>query len=342
MPINKTDSGRPLVSVFCTAYNHEKYIRRCLDGFIMQKTDFPFEVLVHDDASTDRTAEIIREYEEKYPEIIKPIFQAENQYSKKVKIFSAFLLPKARGEFVACCEGDDYWTDPLKLQKQVDAMRAHPECRLCVHLVEDVSENEQPIGATCPHISFPTGVLTSEEFIGKNGDYFFQHSSFFQYRADIEKYYRDFPRFAEISDVGDKPFLLYFGQLGSVYYINEPMSCYRQNSVSSWTTNLARGGREKILLHLETTVRVFKEFDNFSSGRFSAVLKPIILRAEFDAACVRFPFREPLQKRYREIYAALSLKARLRIWLFAAFPHLLPRIETARRRKRLNGKNKCK
>lgn len=120
----------PLVSIICTAYNHGPFIRQCLDGFMMQKTNFPFEVLVHDDASTDNTAEIIREYEDKYPDIIKPIYQTENQYSKGVKIGLTYLYPNAKGKYIAECEGDDYWTDPLKLQKQVDFLEANLECGL--------------------------------------------------------------------------------------------------------------------------------------------------------------------------------------------------------------------
>lgn len=125
----------PLVSIVCITYNHEPYIRQCLDGFMMQQTDFPFEVLIHDDASTDRTAEIIREYAAKYPDIIKPIYQTENQYSKGVKIGVTYLYPRAKGKYIAECEGDDYWTDPLKLQKQVDFLEEHPDYSLCFHRV---------------------------------------------------------------------------------------------------------------------------------------------------------------------------------------------------------------
>jgi len=121
----------PLVSIVTLAYNHGKYIRQCLEGFVMQITDFPFEVIIHDDASTDDTAKIIREYEKKYPDIIKPIFQTENQYSNGVAIGATYLYPKARGKYIAECEGDDWWTDPHKLQKQVDYMEAHPKCSMC-------------------------------------------------------------------------------------------------------------------------------------------------------------------------------------------------------------------
>ncbi|WP_455508880.1 glycosyltransferase [Butyricimonas paravirosa] len=112
--------GLPLVSIDCITYNQAPYIRQCLDGFLMQKTDFLFEILVHDDASTDGTSDIIREYEMNYPDLIKPIYQKENQYSKGIGISATFQFPRAKGKYIAMCEGDDYWIDPLKLQKQVD------------------------------------------------------------------------------------------------------------------------------------------------------------------------------------------------------------------------------
>lgn len=118
---------KPLVSICCLAYNHEPFIRQCLDGFFMQKNNFEFEVLIHDDASTDRTADIIREYELKYPSIIKPIYQTENQYIKKIGISRTFQFPRAKGKYIALCEGDDYWTDPQKLQKQIDFLETHPD-----------------------------------------------------------------------------------------------------------------------------------------------------------------------------------------------------------------------
>lgn len=120
-----------LVSIWCTAYNHESYIRQCLEGFVMQKTNFKFEAIVHDDASTDSTAAIIMEYAEKYPDIIQPIFQIENQYSQKhINMMQTFFMPRAKGKYIALCEGDDYWTDPYKLQRQVDFLENHHDYSL--------------------------------------------------------------------------------------------------------------------------------------------------------------------------------------------------------------------
>ena len=120
-----------LVSVYCATYNHVTFIRQCLEGFVMQKTSFPFEVLIHDDASTDGTQDIVREYAARYPDIIKPIYQKENQFSKGVKIYLTYVFPRVKGKYIAMCEGDDYWTDPYKLQKQVDFLESHPDYVMC-------------------------------------------------------------------------------------------------------------------------------------------------------------------------------------------------------------------
>ena len=136
-----------LVAIKCLAYNHEPYIRECLEGFVMQKTNFRFVAIVHDDASTDKTADIIREYEAKYPEIIKPIYETENQYSKHDGSIGRIMnaaIDATGAKYVALCEGDDYWTDPYKLQKQVDFLEEHEEYSMCFHrskvLLEKMSE----------------------------------------------------------------------------------------------------------------------------------------------------------------------------------------------------------
>lgn len=123
------DMPTPLVSISCITYNHENFIRKAIESFLAQRTSFPIEILIHDDASTDRTADIIREYEQEYPELIFPIYQTENQYSKG-GLPDRINRERARGKYLAYCEGDDYWTDPLKLQKQVDFLEAHPDYSL--------------------------------------------------------------------------------------------------------------------------------------------------------------------------------------------------------------------
>lgn len=131
---------QPLVAIQCTVYNHESYLRECLDGFVMQLTNFPFVAIVHDDASTDKSADIIREYAAKYPDIIHPIYEEENQYSKGTlsKIMDDATVATG-AKYIALCEGDDYWSDPKKLQKQVDFMETHLDYSMCFHKVKVLS-----------------------------------------------------------------------------------------------------------------------------------------------------------------------------------------------------------
>jgi glycosyltransferase involved in cell wall biosynthesis len=139
-----------MVSISCLTYNHEPYIREAIESFLNQKTTFPFEILIHDDASTDKTAEIIREYELKNPHLIKPIYQTENHYVKKYKTIVQVQRGRAKGKYYAMCEGDDYWTDPYKLQKQVDFLEANPKFSFCFHdaciLNQGTGEKQKRIG----------------------------------------------------------------------------------------------------------------------------------------------------------------------------------------------------
>ena len=126
-------AGYPLVSVVCIAYNQCKYIRDALNGFLLQVTDFEIEVIVHDDASTDGTSDVLRAYQHEHPELFKLIIQKENQYRKIGFGFVDDVFKQARGRYIAICEGDDYWTDPAKLQKQVDALESNPGSTMCFH-----------------------------------------------------------------------------------------------------------------------------------------------------------------------------------------------------------------
>jgi glycosyltransferase involved in cell wall biosynthesis len=147
-------NDQPLVSIIYHTYNHELFVKDAIEGFLKQKTKFSFEVLIHDDASTDATAEIIREYQQNYPELFRTILQKENQFSKGIRPWIAYLFPLAKGKYIAMCDGDDYWTDPLKLQKQVDFLEANPEYSLCFHTVKVIAPN---------HLKYKEGIFTHLE-----------------------------------------------------------------------------------------------------------------------------------------------------------------------------------
>ncbi|MFZ2266849.1 MAG: glycosyltransferase [Azonexus sp.] len=142
---NWPEGTEPVVSICCITYNHEHFLVDCLEGFLRQETSFPVEILLHDDASTDATPDIVKRYAEKYPQVIKPICQKVNQWSQGKKINPEFNFPRARGEFLALCEGDDYWSDETKLQQQVDCLRANPAAVICYGKVIGINQHGAPV-----------------------------------------------------------------------------------------------------------------------------------------------------------------------------------------------------
>ena len=218
------------VSICCLVYNHEPYLRKTLEGFVSQKTNFDFEVLIHDDASTDESANIIREYCEKYPSIFRPVYQAENQHSKKVPISKTFLYPMVRGKYVALCEGDDYWCDSSKLQLQYDYMETHPQCSMCTHDTAYIDFNGDYLGH-CVNGSRANHNYSASAVIKADGAGLFQTSSFFAKRHIIV----DLPTTYYITGIGDLPIAIYAGVSGYVHYIGRVMSCYRTGHAGSWS-----------------------------------------------------------------------------------------------------------
>ncbi len=225
------NAQHPLVSIRCLVYNHEPYLRQCLDGFVMQKTNFPFEAIVHDDASTDNSAAIIREYEEKYPHIIKPVYQTENQYSKKdgslKRALNSAMSPSSR--YIAVCEGDDYWTDPLKLQKQVDFLEAHPDYSMCFHETQRYSQRRG-----CFYSEVPTYNKSREARVKdliETGSPFVSTCSILYRRSLLDCY----PDYCRRCHVGDLPLQVFCAVNGKCFYIRDTMAVYRVDNPGSWS-----------------------------------------------------------------------------------------------------------
>lgn len=147
-----SDNIVPIVSIQCLAYNHEKYIRDCLDGIVSQKTNFRYEAIVHDDASTDGTQSVIMEYASKYPDVIKPIIEKENLYSNNIGKLRHIMQANLNGKYIAFCECDDYWTDSFKLQKQVDFLESHPDYSMCFHSAQIKYEIESMSWLDCENV----------------------------------------------------------------------------------------------------------------------------------------------------------------------------------------------
>lgn len=309
--------AQPTVSVVCIAYNQVKYIRQCMESIVSQKTTFPFHLLIHDDCSTDGTTEIIREFEEKYPDIVKPLYEEENQYKKGGVMPSYLVLPHVTGEYVAFCEGDDYWDDPLKLQKQYDALKAHPECRMCVHRVKTVWENGEDANISIPNKFSGTQIIPGKTFIRSVEDFQFHLLSFFFRGDDIRAYIGNLPNFAQIADVGDECYELYFGQLGDVVFLDEPMACHRAASIGSWNS---RNKEDKRVKHHEKMIAAMQAYDEYTQGKYHDICEHYILHQHYHIVTIRKDYKTQLKKEFREFYQNYGLKYKLRLRLNAYCP----------------------
>ena len=263
-----------LVTVFCLAYNHEKYIRTTFEGFIKQKTTFKFKVLVHDDCSTDSTPEIIREYMEKYPDMFEAILQDENKYQQGIDIEDRYILPKITTKYVASCECDDYWTDPNKLQMQVDYMEKHPDCSLCVHNTEKILENGESTGKSFNPSRKEQDYTFKDIALSEPSAYF--HFSSLMWRNDT---FREKNPAFEMRGIGDYPMALYFASIGYIHYIPRIMSCYRLNSIGSWSSMMDSDNSKKVTQH-KNIIKGFKSIDEFTKQKYSSIIKKAINREE--------------------------------------------------------------
>lgn len=247
------------VSIICNTYNHEKFIKATLDGFLMQKTSFKYEVLIHDDASTDGTAEIIREYEEKHPEIIKPICQSENHFSKHLPISRKYQYPRAKGKYFAFCEGDDCWTCENKLQLQYDYMESHPSCSMTCHnsvrydFETGKSNVENPID--------DSGIVSPYDIICQPKETWIATASIFA-RAEIIK---NASKIYQLSPVGDYAIRLMCLSAGDIYYDKTPMSIYNYKHPGSWSS----GAWKKIRNKADSSIVFLEEYNKLTGYRFN-------------------------------------------------------------------------
>lgn len=214
------ETDKIMVSISTITFNHAKYIRQCLDGMLAQECDFRFEILIHDDASTDGTEEIIREYEEKHPDIIRPLYEKENQWVKGRRGSAVFNFPRAKGKYIALCEGDDYWIDPLKLQKQVDFLEANEDYGL-VHtdFLKYIQKEDQFEG------------LVIERHVGDIFEYLIKGNEIGTltalFRATLLNSYPIDAIDKEGFKMGDYPLWLHIAKHSKIGYLNDVTSVYR-------------------------------------------------------------------------------------------------------------------
>jgi glycosyltransferase involved in cell wall biosynthesis len=217
-------STKPLLSICCITYNQEKYLRQCLEGFIMQKANFEYEILVFDDASNDNSQNIILEYSNEYDNIIT-FFQTENQWSKGRYGLLEWLFPAAKGKYIALCEGDDYWTDPLKLQKQVDFLEANPDYVLCFHPVSILKTNGEIVDDFITKV--PENYETIET-LARLGNYI--HTPSVVFRNVIKEFPFEFSQ----SPIGDYFLYMMLAEHGKLKCLQDNMAVYREG-IGVWS-----------------------------------------------------------------------------------------------------------
>lgn len=309
-----------MVSICCLAYNHEKYLRKALESFVMQQTDFDYEVIVHDDASTDGTIRIIQEYAQKYPDIIKPIFQKENQHSKGIKISATFVYPAAQGKFIALCEGDDYWTDPLKLQKQVDYMQAHPDCRLCFTNGRYIRHG-QLAERVIPYVKRSLKVYRSGDADYDMGQMaLLDHvptASLLFYREDICNY----PPMPGNVYTGDTFIRLYLTSLGYAHCIDEDTCVYRLNVPGSLTDQWGRDD-QKMMRFMLSSNNMSDVLNALTQFKYDTQLTEVKVERESVYYALAGPKRVAWQKKYRKLYWEKGISEYIHYFLRVWFPKM--------------------
>lgn len=295
-----------MVSVVCTVYNHEKYVGQALESFVKQKTDFKFEVIVHDDASTDSSAQIISQYAEKYPDIVNPIYQQENQYSQGKRIFDNFILPRVKGKYIAFCEGDDFWSDENKLQIQVDFLENHKEYSACVHntecwnfftnrkhlLYEYNADIDISVEQTIKGMRWHTSSLMYKKEYGGNRPAFFEKAKTF----------------------GDYPLSIYLALNGKVWYIDRVMSVYRGGVDGSWSRrNYFK--LEKSRQICENTKEMFQVLNEYTNYQYKDLIDRRIAEEEYNIEEFSEHYSALRKEPYRRIYCSKPLSYKVKIFI---------------------------
>ena len=223
----KAQSTNPLLTICCITYNHADFIPKAINSFLAQQTNFSIEIIIHDDASSDGTSDIIRYYQEKHPNLFTTILQSENQYSSRGFGFFSDMLEQAQGKYIALCEGDDYWTDPNKLQKQVDFLEENPDFSICFHKVQILEDGELKDDYITKSPANPVSTIDDLAW----GNYIHTCSCVFKnLGAGILG-----PSFTQ-SPLGDYYLHMMNAQHGKIYELNSIMAVYRAHSASLWSS----------------------------------------------------------------------------------------------------------
>jgi len=306
-----------MVSICCITYNHERYIRDAIEGFLMQKTNFRYEILIHDDASTDDTANIIREYEKKFPDLIKPIYQKENQWSKGVSVGVEYNLKRAKGKYIALCEGDDYWTDPYKLQKQVDFLEKNKNFSMCFHGVEKKDDEGRYLKNHWPNNKKTKKINKLNEIVKGNNI----PTCSIVFRNNFINY-KEFKILSENLFFGDWVLQVLITKKGPAYFFNENMGVYR-------VTKKGLTQSTDAIKKLEDILKFYKRLDKyFDDKNIKRIINKKMIQYKIELY-IEYVKKNELEKaeelfqniKKSDIFIKAGPKESLKLFLIKHFPN---------------------
>lgn len=321
-----------MVSIICLTYNHEPYIADAIEGFLRQKTNFDFEILIGEDHSQDGTLKIIESYKKKYPDKIKIITSSENVGAKANALR---IIPHVKGKYIALCEGDDYWTDILKLQKQVDYMEAHPACTLCFHNADVVDYDKSLLGRR--HI--PWTKQNAPYYYGENHEYNVGELALLDFIPTASLLIRttcmsSLPEFFYEAVAGDIVIRLAVTSKGYAYYIDDVMSAYRTNVPQS-ATNVMNNASESIegkMAYNKKFIYLLDEIDKYTNRQYSKELERAkINRWEGPLLVEQGRLKELKSERYRSFFNSLDPVSKMKCNLKYYAPTLFGALKSAKK-----------
>lgn len=251
----------PLVTISLVAFNQGSFIRDAIESCLMQKVDFNYEIIIHDDASSDDTGEIIREYAKKYPEVIIPILQEENQFSQGYEVNASFTIPRARGKYIAFLEADDYWIDPLKLQTQVDVLESNPDIVMCFTATKHIFSDDKR-KPKYKRYRKQDAICSPKDVIALGGRLVDMGSAVV--RRSIFHKLPDWYHYAQIWDLTVPLLSLLHGK---IQYLDRVTSVYRYNVSGSWTQKNVKG-LDRRAKNMKKSFRVTDGFDRETNYQY--------------------------------------------------------------------------